>query len=568
MSSNYCSSTLRRSIIVLLMIFALAGCGGGGGSATPPPVADTPPPPPVITKTQLQEAARFASQATFGVPFEALEPMARQGAEDWLTQQFALPVTRHSPTIVEILQRREAGEFDAFEEDIEYLIFARRLAWWHNTITAEDTLRQRVAFALSQIFVVSDNVDILEVYPGALGTYYDLLLTNAFGNFRDLLAAVTRSPAMGIYLSHMNNQRSNPDAGTFPDENYAREVMQLFSIGLFELNADGSRRLDGAGRAIPTYDNSDIGEFAKIFTGFSFGGEGAFFGNNDDPRFSVPMQMFDAAHEPGEKRLLNGFVVPAGQSGDADVEMAIDNLFNHPNVGPFIGRLLIQRLTTSNPSPAYMTRVSNAFADNGNGVRGDMQAVIRAILLDPEARQSAPGDTRGKVSEPVVRYVSLLRQIGVESDDGFIAALGYFLQNETRQHPLSSPSVFNFYLPDHQPAGALAQRDLFAPELSITNANTVIAWPNFLDAVLLGSFVTDPPQGFSEVRLTPDRWLAIADDPAALVDEINTLMVFGRLYPETVDAIIESITPYEEAPLRVALAIYYVAISPEVVVQQ
>ncbi|MEM7764267.1 MAG: DUF1800 domain-containing protein [Pseudomonadota bacterium] len=562
-----CRNVLRRPINVLLVMALVAGCGGGGGSETPPPVVDNPP-PPAITKTQLQEAARFASQATFGVPFEALEPMARQGEDAWLSEQFALPITRHSPTVVDILQRREAGEFDAFEQDIEYLIFARRLAWWHNTITAEDTLRQRVAFALSQIFVVSDNVDILEVYPGALSTYYDLLLTNAFGNFRDLLAGVTRSPAMGIYLSHMNNQRSDPNAGTFPDENYAREVMQLFSIGLFELNEDGSHRLDAAGRPIPTYDNDDIREFAKVFTGFSFGGPAAFFGNNNDPRFNVPMQMFDVAHETGEKRLLNGFVVPAGQTGDADVEMAIDNLFNHPNVGPFIGRLLIQRLTTSNPSPAYITRVSNAFADNGNGVRGDMQAVIRAVLLDPDARQSATGETRGKVSEPVVRYVSLLRQIGVESDDGFIAALGYFLQNETRQHPLSPPSVFNFYLPDHQPAGSLSERDLFAPELSITNANTVIAWPNFLDAVLLGGFVTDPPQGFSEVRLTPDRWLAIADDSTTLVDEINTLMAFGRLHPETIAAIIESIEPYEEAPLRVALAVYYVAIAPEVIVQQ
>ena len=227
----------RRWTAVLVSAFILSACGGGGGGGAAPPPPPQPPPPP--TSAELSEASRFGAQATFGVTWSEIDTLARQGADVWIEQQFNLPVTTHSPLIADLVQRREAGEFAAFEQDIEYLIFSRRLAWWHHTITAEDQLRQRVAFALSEIFVVSDNVDELIVNPFALGGYYDMLLNNSFGNFRDLLRDVSLHPAMGIYLSHVNNRRSDPANNTFPDENYAREVMQLFSIGLFELNIDG-----------------------------------------------------------------------------------------------------------------------------------------------------------------------------------------------------------------------------------------------------------------------------------------------------------------------------------------
>ncbi|MEN7341860.1 MAG: DUF1800 domain-containing protein [Pseudomonadota bacterium] len=555
---------LKNACITTFAILLVA-CGGSGGNDdinTPPPVANPPAPPPISLEAR-NEAALLANQATFGMPWETLEDMARQGRADWLESQFARPVTYHRPTIVDIVRRRDAGEFDAFEDDIEYLIFARRLAWWHNTVIADDTLRQRVAFALSQIFVVSDNVDVLEVYPNALGGYYDMLLDNAFGNYRDLLRDVTYSPAMGVYLSHLNNAKADPGLGTFPDENYAREVMQLFSIGLFELNEDGSRKRDSNGDAIPTYDNTDIGEFAKVFTGFSFGGPGAVFGNNTEPNFSVPMQLFDEAHSPGEKQLLRGVSIPDGLTATQDVEAAIDNLFNHPNVGPFLGRLLIQRLVTSNPSPAYVARVSRAFADNGLGVRGDMKAVIRAILLDPEATNPPDAFTGGKLTEPVVRYVSMLRRFGARSDDGFIAALGYFLQIETLQHPLSSRSVFNFYLPDHQPSGAIADAGLYAPELQIIDANTVISWANFIDAIFFGDVVTDAPAGFNEVTLEPTRWLALTDTPSVLVDELNTLITAGTASQATLDAVVTSISEFPQPELRLALAVYYLSIAPE-----
>lgn len=557
---------LEKCSVALIMAL-LSACGGGGSSDTSPPPVNTPAPSAPISKAQLRDAARLAQQATFGMPYEALEPMARAGLEQWLSEQFSAPVTLHGPAVYDIVNRRAAGEFDAFEDDIEYLVFARRLGWWHSTITAEDTLRQRVAFALSQIFVVSDNVDILEVYPGALTTYYDNLLLNAFGNFEDLLRDVALSPAMGVYLSHLNNQKADTTRNTFPDENFAREVMQLFSIGLFELNPDGSERLDSNGQRIPTYDNRTIQEFAKVFTGLSYDGPSAAFGNNASPVFTQPMIMFDEAHETSEKVLLNGVVIPAGQTGLDDVDVAINNLFEHPNVGPFIGRQLIQRLVTSNPSAAYIQRVSSAFDDNGSGVRGDMRAVINAILTDVEAR-TRDALTTGKLQEPVVRYVSLLRQFGATSDDGFIAVLGYFLQSVGLQHPLSAPSVFNFYLPDHQPAGDLAASGLFAPELSITNSNSIISFPNFLDAILFGDFVTDAPQGFAPVQLTLDRWESLAADSDRLVDELNTLLSGGALGSESVAAIVTSVDAFEDLQLRTVLAIYYVSIAPETVIQR
>ena len=553
---------LRSTAATALLVFLAACGGGGGGSDTPVAPPAPPPPPPEPTTAELEAAARFAGNASFGLVYDDVYALAEIGPEAWLEAQFARPVTRHTPLVQDIVARRAAGEFAAFEEDIEYLILSRRLSWWHNTLTAEDQLRQRVAFALSQIMVVSDNVDELIVYPTALSTYYDLLLDNAFGNFRDLLRGVTLHPAMGFYLSHLNNGRSDPANNIFPDENYAREVMQLFSIGLFELENDGSQTLVG-GEPVPTYSNVEIREFAKIFTGLSWGGPGAFFGKRE-PYFDVPMQMFDAAHEPGPKTLLNGQVVPDGQSGLEDIDAAIDNLFNHPNVGPFIGKLLIQRLTTSNPSPAYVERVANAFNDDGNGVRGDMQAVIRAILLDPEATAATnPGGTFGKLREPVLRYASMLRQLGATSDDGFLFVAGYFLQELTKQHPLSSPSVFNFYLPSHSPAGEIANAGLVAPEFEIVTSSSVVGITNLIDFAVSADFVSDAPEPFAPVSLTYADYTSLADDPAGLVDRLNLVMAAGTLDPATRDAIEGIVAEVEDVNFRTRVAVYLVLVSAD-----
>ncbi len=558
---------VKRVCAVSALSLLLAACGGsgsGGGSTSPPPAPPAPPPPP--TQAELESASRFAAKATFGLGYDGVVALAELGADAWLERQFALPVTRHSPLVLELVQRRENGEFDAFEEDIEYLIVSRRLAWWHHTVTAPDELRQRVAFALSEIFVVSDNVDTLLIYPAALSTYYDMLLDNAFGNFRDLLRDVTLSPAMGFYLSHLNNGKSDPANNTFPDENYAREVMQLFSIGLFELNDDGSLRLDG-GKPIPTYDNDDIREFARVFTGLSYGGPGAFFGNQD-PAFTVPMRMFDDAHEAGEKRLLNGTVVPAGQTGIQDVDAAIDNLFNHPNAGPFIGRQLIQRLVTSNPSPAYVGRVASAFNNDGAGVRGNMRAVIRAVLLDPEATaEPDPGATFGKLREPAVRYAAMLRQLGARSDDGYIFNTGYLLQELGKQHPLSAPSVFNFYLPAHSPAGEIASAGLVAPEFQILTSNSVVGMTNLIDFAVTAEYVTDAPPPFAPVSLTYGDYTPLADDVPALLDRLDLVMTAGTLDAATRAAIEPIVTGIDDPAARVRVAVYLVLVSADAAVR-
>lgn len=561
-------SLCRRFLGVLMSALLVAACGGGSGAGNAVPPAPNPPsPPPPPTMAQLADASRFAATATFGLPFEGIEALAQEGREAWLDRQFALPASLHSPIVRDLVDRRDAGEFASFEDDIEYLIQFRRLAWWHRAVTADDQLRQRVAFALSQIFVVSDNVDELIVYPFALTDYNDTLLNGAFGNFRDLLRDVTLHPTMGFYLSHINNRRSDPINNTFPDENYAREVMQLFSIGLFELNIDGSVRLDSNQRPIPTYGNDEIREFAKIFTGLSFAGPNAFFGNTK-PNFVAPMQMFDAQHEPGEKRLLNGQVVPAGQTGMQDIDAAIDNLFNHPNVGPFIGRQLIQRLVTSNPSAAYVERVARVFNGDSDGVRGNLQAVVRAILLDPEATAVAGSLSQfGKLREPVVRYVSLLRQFNATSADGFIANSGYFVQFLGKQHPLSAPSVFNFYLPSHSPTGEIADAGLVAPEFQITTSNSIVGMSNLLDFVVFADFVTDAPEPFEPVSLNYDSYLAIAADVDALLDRLDIVLTAGTLDANTRAAIRAILVDVDDLGLRTRAAIYMFMVSSDYAVR-
>ncbi len=563
-------ATARRALFALaLACLFMAACGGGssGGSAPPPPVATPPPPPPPLGKAELVEASRFAARASFGLSMAAIEALAREGNEAWLQAQFDLPTEAHSPVVTELIERREAGDFADVEEGEEFLFMFRRIAWWHRAVTAEDTLRQRVAFALSEIFVVSDNVDTLIVHPYALADYYDMLLVNAFGNFRDLLRDVTLHPAMGVYLSHLNNRKSDPINNIFPDENYAREVMQLFSIGLFELNVDGSRRLDGDGNPLPTYGNDEIREFAKIFTGLSYGGPDAFFGRQE-PYFRAPMQMFDDFHESGEKRLLGGAVVPAGQTGEQDIEDAIDNLFMHPNVGPFIGRQLIQRLVTSNPSPAYVERVARAFNGDSTGVRGDMQAVIRAVLLDPEAQAATDSDRSfGKLREPVTRYLALLRQFEASSRDGFIANSGYLLQELGRQHPLSAPSVFNFFLPQHSPAGEIANADLVAPEFEILTSTAVINFSNLLDYVVSADFVTDLDEPFETVTLDLQPWIDLAEDPEELVEQLDVLLTYGTLSDETREVMLAVLGDLDDAEFRARTAIYLFLVSPDYAVR-
>ncbi len=552
-------NTLRTSLIgvLLLTVAACGGGGAGGGGAAPPP---PPAPPPGPNAAQLREAAKLLDHTTFGANFATIDAVAREGTQAWLERQFTIPPTNHLPIVL-----RYGNLYGYDPTSVPPPGTYRRFAWWERTLTAPDQLRQRVAYALTQVFVVSDNVDQIFINPLGLSSYYDMLLANAFGNFRDLLFNVTMHPVMGIYLSHVNNGKSDPAANTFPDENYAREVMQLFSIGLFELNADGSQRLNANGNPIPTYDNDDIQEFAKIFTGLSYGpaqpGGPSFFGK-EAPVLHVPMRMFDNFHEPGSKTLLNGTVVPNGQAPMDDINDAIDNLFNHPNVGPFIGRLLIQRLVTSNPSPAYIARVTAAFNGNATTPRGDMRAVLRAILLDPEAGAGI------KLREPFLRYVALNRALTAISDDGTYPGYGYLAQFLLQQHVLSAPSVFNFYSPNFAPAGELGNNQRFAPEFQITTDSTLTGFAILMAYAIYGDSSIETPAGFTRIRLDFSQLEALAADPVALVDRIDLLLAGGSMDDATKTAIRNAIGAITNDPVgRTRLALYLATISPAAAAQ-
>lgn len=558
-----------------------------------------------------KEAARFLIQAAFGpdqdsaddpdhIP-ENVEEVMAMGIEAWIDDQLQRPVGHLVPMVE---WQNEQPSSAAIHND------RKMNAWWGRAMglpklrpdAAEtqlpDPLRQRVAFALSQIFVISDRMERLGVERVGMTHFYDTLLDHAFGNYEDLLRAVTLHPCMGIYLSHLGNRKANPVAKTFPDENYAREIMQLFSIGLWMLDNDGTVLLDANDKPIPTYDNSDITEFARVFTGLSYGalstGGTVTFGAYDGD-FTVPMAGWDAEHDLAPKNLLLGETTPArtaspGNTGTAtlaDVDAAVANLFHHPNVGPFIGRLLIQRLVTSNPSPAYVGRVSAAF---NAAPRGDLGRVVKAILMDPEARDPAmmTNPAFGKLREPFLRAVNVARAFNASSQEGWYYLDAFLLDHA--QEPMKSPSVFNFYLPTHTPPGPLAQAGLVAPEMQIVNASSGTTSPNYFWNSITGGLhrwgMANPAR---VVRLNLDQEMLLnvppeavndpspsvaALDPDPLIRRLDLALTGGALEPETCRIIREALvrigpgSGWEWPKNRLKLAIYLIVNSPEFAVQR
>ncbi|MDH3644878.1 MAG: DUF1800 domain-containing protein, partial [Gammaproteobacteria bacterium] len=445
----------RTALLWSALALGISACGGGGssGDRQPPPAPPPPPPPaPPITQTA---AFSFLNQASFGATEQAADSVKNLRFETWIDQQMQTQASLQLPHLRSLPRPPNAGELQTDRVDV----------WFRNAVDGPDQLRQRVAFALSEIMVVSQ-IGALQQAPYALADYYDVLARNAFGNYRDLIEAVTLHPAMGVYLSMLGNEKPNPALNIRPDENYARELMQLFSIGLVELNADGTVKLDGNGDPIPTYDQAIIEGFAHVYTGWNYAGAATFqLARRNDFNQTVAMQLYPDFHDTGAKMLLGGTTLPAGQSGDEDLRDALDNIFNHPNVGPFIAIRLIQRLVTSNPSPAYVARVASTFDDNGAGVRGDLGAVVKAILLDAEARPDTPTETTGKVKEPLLRFTQLLRAYDATSASGRFPLV--FIYVVFGEGPLQSPSVFNFFSPFFAPPGEIRDGGLVAPELEI-----------------------------------------------------------------------------------------------------
>ena len=574
------------------------------------------------TRLMLElRAQQFLNRATFGATNATITTLANEmqtkginrACTDWIDAQFALPASLHTPTITSFMVAdgfvNASGAADTSAQ-VGGITRYRHHAWWHHAITAPDQLKQRLAWALIQICTVSEpgindsnfNPVFTDLrsptgplvgpyqqppYWLGLSSYYDLLLTRLSTNYRDILQGVTFHPQMGLMLSSLGNQKVNLTTGTVPDENYAREIMQLFSIGLYELNNDGSYKLDGSNQPISTYENDTIQEFARAFTGMGFASNTSNTTVTGGFRDYVnTMRVVNAAHDTGSKVLLNGKTIPGNADATAGIRAAVDNCFAHPNVAPFISRLLIQRLVMSNPSKSYIARVSRVFNNNGTGVKGDMRAVMKAILTDNDAwasiqmarlntplrlRVTTSGTEFCKLVEPVVQYASFMRRYGVPSTTA--PTSGRFMLGATPgawgQSPFRAPSVFNFYLPNHQPSASTNpsvaglptspgssnipergppgpdSRDLFAPEFQIVDAVVSNGWHNRTRSDIIGNprqfstFLYTAPavppaasMSFNSIiafNMSTEEGLAATTDPAVLIRHLDNVLCNGTM---------------------------------------
>ena len=472
----------------------------------------------------------------------------------WLTTQFAIPrATSHWDWLVAQGYRdpvnliSEAG-FDA--------------TVWRQAIIGQDQLRQRVGLSLLDFLVIG--IDGLLTWRGfAAAAYFDVLLDNAFGNFRDLIEKITLNAGMGSYLTFVNNRKADTIVGSQPDENYARELMQLFTIGLVKLNADATVQTTG-GKPDESYKPEDVSGLARVFTGFVLDSSD----RTTPDRLRRPMVQRASDHELGAKTFL-GVTIPAGTDGIASLKIALDTIFAHPNVPPFVSKQLIQRLVTSNPSTAYVGRVSAVFANNGSGVRGDMKAVIRAILLDNEARSDAglTNPSFGKLREPVVRLTNWARAFGVTSaSDAWAFGNTTSTANRLGQSIGHSPSVFNFFRPGYSPPNtSISASNLVGPEFQITNEPSVVAYVNYMQS-LIQNGAGDAKANYTEI-------LTKASDSQALVDEVNLVLAAGQLSAATITTIKTAVDTISftgtNGPInRVYAAILLVIAAPEYIAQK
>jgi uncharacterized protein (DUF1800 family) len=563
-----------RSLILILALF-LSACGGGGGGGGAPGTPSGP--TPVIISDA--DAARLLNQATFGVTDADIDLVKSKGYSTWVSDQLALaPSASHLDFLDRRLTEKLVTNSKASLSSTEFY-----QSFWFQAAGSPDQLRQRVKFALSQIFVISladTNVDA----RGA-ASYYDMLGQRAFGNYRDLLQAVTLHPMMGIYLTSLGNQKEDAATGKMPDENYAREVMQLMSIGLYKMNPDGSAILDSSGALIPTYTPQDISGLAKVFTGMSWysptPSATTFKGGARNANASVtPMIFYPAYHSTSAKSFL-GTTIAASATADpeGDIKIALDRIYNDPNVGPFMARRLIQNLVTSNPSPAYIGRVAAVFNNNGSGVRGDMAAVVKAVLLDSEARNSATaaGATYGKLREPIVRLGNWMRSFGAVSASGNYLVDSTSTRTSLAQSPLSAASVFNFYRPGFVPPNSrLAQQNLTGPEFQIADEISVAGYANFMQSTIGNGTGTG-----QDVKAAYTQEMLLAKDPAALVERMNRLLYSGQMSATLRSQIINAVTgvalptgtptqAQTDAALlnRAKLAVFLSMVSPEYMVQK
>lgn len=478
-------------------------------------------------------AARFLEQGSWGPTQQSIAQVEQLGLQGYLTQQFNLPTA--------------AYKTPSPNDDLRFV----QKQFFVKAAQGQDQLRQRVAFALNEIMVVSAR-KIGD--PTAFSLWMNMMQNDAFGNFQTLLKDVTLSPTMGNYLDMANNDGCT---GCAPNENYAREVMQLFSIGLVQLNPDGTPQLDGNGNPIPAYTQDMIEGFAHVFTGWSYPpkpGQTAKFWS--DQYYGGPMVAFDSHHDKGSKLLLNDVTIPAGGTAQADLDAAMQSIFNHPNVGPFIGKQLIQKLVMSNPSPEYVARVAQAFNDNGKGVRGDMKAVIAAVLLDPDARR---GDdptqvqaTEGHLREPLLHMISLMRAMNTTTDGDNLM----YYASDMRQEPFVSPSVFNFYPPNYMVPGT----QILGPEFQILNTSTAISRVNFVNDLVYWSVGTNTKPDIS-------AYITAASDVNKLVDMVSAVMLHGAMSENMRGTMVSTLSGISDTKRRAKAALYLAGTSSQFQVQ-
>ena len=578
-------------IAAAVLLAVLAACGGGSGSSSSDGGGSTP--VQVEKPASRAEAARFLTQATFGPTDADIDRVMAVGYGAWIDEQFAKPASTNRP----LWEAADAAVKAANPTGSIYQDGTIN-AFWRNAISADDQLRQRVAYSLSQIFVVSMQDGTVGDNPRAVAAYLDMLGDKGLGNYRELLEAVSKHPMMATYLTSLRNQKADAKTGRVPDENYAREVMQLMSIGLHQLNADGTEQLSN-GQPVDTYGQADISGMAKVFTGWSWNcpawpDNGCFFsgsvsGSSDPDRSFKTLLGYPQYHSTEAKTFL-GVTIAAQTKADPDASLktALDTLYNHGNVGPFIGKQLIQRLVTSNPSPQYVAAVTAAF--DGAGTRGDMKAVIKAVLLNPEAR--AVSSTSGKLREPVLKLSAYLRAFPFKSDSG-----DYKVGNTDNpgtalgQTPMRSPSVFNFYRPGYMPPGTeAAKAGLAVPEMQLAQETTAAGYVNFMrDSINsgVGAFnATINGVAFNRRDLQPDfaAELLLADNSSGLVDRLNDRLMYGTmpaaLKTEITGAVDKIVIPALNATktnqaqidaaklTRVKAAIFLTVVSPEFQVQR
>jgi uncharacterized protein (DUF1800 family) len=554
-----------RSASIAIAALTLAACGSGSSnSSNGSGTAST-----QIVVSQA-DAARMLDQSSFGATAQDIAHLQSVGFDAYLNEQFATApagysgfayVTHSAPTTCQ--NDGTATSAASLCARDNYSLFQVQRRFFQNALSGTDQLRQRVAFALSQIFVVS-GTEIYEAY--GMAAYQNMLLRDAFGNFRDLLNDVTLSPVMGNYLDMVNNDKANPARGTTPNENYARELLQLFSIGVNMLNVDGSVQTDAQGRPIPAYNEDVIEGYAYLFTGWTYPPRPGVTSQWTNPiNYEGTMASFASHHDTGSKLILQGRVLPGGQTPEQDLADGLDAIFSHPNVGPFIGKQLIQHLVTSNPSSQYITRVATVFNNNGQGVRGDLRAVIRAILLDPEARGDVKTDANyGHLREPALFMTSILRNLGGQSDGVYLRSQA----NGMQQNLFTPPSVFNYFPPSYVIPGTTS----LGPEFGIQDTMTALNRGNFVYQLVYGGGAAADATvtGSTGTSLDLSSYQSSAANADTLVQQLNQQLLHGTLSPLAGATIAQAVNAVAATDTinRVRMAVYLLASSQQYQVER